>query len=432
MPDRQHSPPPDAGAVPSALARARLTPVSTEPPAAGLRGISRLLVAAVAGVADIVEDLHRNIAGAAPILGAQPEGRTRGITGLVYRSVRGVAATVGIGLDAALARLQPLLGDSASSPRREALRAALNGVLGDYLVATGNPLAIPMQFRVQGRPFGGQPGTAEVDPPASGRLLILVHGLCMNDLQWQRAGHDHGQALAAALGYTPLYLHYNSGRPIHQNGAEFAALIERLLADWPVPVSELTIIGHSMGGLVAESARHHALRQRQNWPARLHALIGLGTPHLGAPLERAGTRVDWLMGISPYTAPLARLGGIRSAGIRDLGSGRILPAGRRGPQAGADNDGGDGADPAVQPSRLLIAASKQAEPDAGGKRLRGDGLVPVASAQALGSRAGMALAGSDRRLVFGIDHFELLSSRVVYQHLREWLGARRRSRPKVP
>lgn len=417
-------------AAPSAAAQALPIPVAQATPAAELRGASRLLVAAVAGVADIVEDLHRTIAGVAPMLGVQAPGRTRGITGLVYRSVRGVAATVGSGLDAALAGLAPVLGAGAATPRREALRAALNGVLGDYLEATGNPLAIPMQLRVQGRPLAC--AATDADLPAGGRLLILVHGLCMNDRQWRRDGHDHGQALAAAQGYTPLYLHYNSGRPIHQNGAEFADRVERLLADWPTPVDEIVIIGHSMGGLVAESARRQAVQRGQQWPARLHALIGLGTPHLGAPLERAGAGVDWLLGISPYTAPLARLGRIRSAGIRDLGHGRILPAGRRELPGRAGKDGGDGVDSVRQPSRLLIAASKQAEPGTTGKRPSGDGLVPVASALAQGPRADAVLAKAQRRVVFGIDHFDLLASREVHQHLCEWLDAVRRRPPKVP
>ena len=65
---------------------------------------------------------------------------------------------------------------------------------------------------------------------------------------------DHGLALAAALDYTPLYVRYNTGLHTSQNGRELAAQLEQLVMHWPVPVKEITIIAHSMGGLVTRSA----------------------------------------------------------------------------------------------------------------------------------------------------------------------------------
>ena len=184
--------------------------------AAYLSGTSQLLIDAVEGVTDIVEDLHCHIAGVAPMVGKSSPGRTRGITGLVYRSVRGVTRAVGLGLDAGFAQLTPLLSKQASSLRREAVLAALNGVFGDYLIAHQNPLAITMQLRRHGRSLVLDKPTLATDFPAfNGKLLVLVHGLCMNDLQWNRerpdhsASHDHGASLARDLGYTPIYLHYN-------------------------------------------------------------------------------------------------------------------------------------------------------------------------------------------------------------------------------
>jgi hypothetical protein len=141
-----------------------------------------------------------------------------------------------------LARLAPLLGQMESSPKRDALVAALNGVLGDYLAETGNPLAIRMHFRVDGRPL-------ELDRPAAVRqaskIVVLVHGLCMNDLQWLRAGHSHGAALERDLGYAPVYLKYNTGLHVSINGRALADLLEPLVKSWPVPVTELAIVGHS-------------------------------------------------------------------------------------------------------------------------------------------------------------------------------------------
>src|SRR5208337_2703367 len=192
----------------------------------------------------------------------------------------------------------------------------VNGAWGDHLVATGNPLAIPMRLRSGGRPL--QPGLD------GGRLLILVHGLCLNDLQWNRKGHDHGAALARDLGYTPVYLHYNSGLHVSTNGRALADVLDSLVAEWPTPVEEIVIVGHSMGGLLARSAFHYGTAAGQRWTARLRKIIFLGTPHHGSPLERIGNLVDVFLEASRYSAPLARPGKTRSAGITDLRYGNLL------------------------------------------------------------------------------------------------------------
>ena len=333
------------------------------PVGSDLRGASRLAVDAVAGVAALVEELHHGIASRAPIVGAAPAGRTRGITGLVYRSVGGITRAVGIGLDAVLAPLAPLLGARASTPRREAIVAALNGVLGDHLAESRNPLAIAMRLRVGGRPLAlEREALAAALPGATGRVLVLVHGLCMNDLQWQRDGHDHGAALARELQFTPLYLHYNSGLHVSTNGHEFAALLEQLVNAWPVPVDELVIVGHSMGGLVARSACDAARRARMRWPRQLDKLVFLGTPHHGAALERAGNRVDLLAAISPYTKPFARLGRLRSAGIQDLRHGNLLDADWQARPASPTSAAGSGWTPSRSPARASRCWRSSATP----------------------------------------------------------------------
>ena len=152
---------------------------------------------------------------------------------------------------------------------------------------------------------------------------MLAHGLCLNDLQWNRRGHDHGAALARDLGYTPVYLHYNTGLHISTNGRQLAEALEALVAQWPVPLEEFALVAHSMGGLVARSACHYGALAAHAWPRRLGTLVFLGTPHHGAPMERGGNWIDTLLEISPYTAPFARLGKIRSAGITDLRYGNL-------------------------------------------------------------------------------------------------------------
>ena len=89
------------------------------------------------GITDIVEALHQTIASISGVLGNPDQDRTTGITGMVYRNIRTVTELVGDGLDALLDRLSSTLGEKDSSPAREAVLAALNGVLGDHLVARG-------------------------------------------------------------------------------------------------------------------------------------------------------------------------------------------------------------------------------------------------------------------------------------------------------
>jgi len=387
-----------------------------------LRGVSQLIVNAVAGVTDIVEDMHRNIATPTSLIGKAPAGRTRGITGLVYRSVRGVTKGVGSLLDVALAQLTPLLPKQAFSPRREALMSALNGVLGDYLIVDKNPLAISMRLRQNGHPLElDKAELASHFSKADGRLLVLVHGLCMNDLQWSRDGHDHGAGLAKELGYTALYLNYNTGRHISSNGHEFAATLEQLIAAWPVPVTELVIVGHSMGGLITRSACHYAELDGHAWPTVLKKMVFLGSPHHGAPLERAGNRANLLVGISPYSAPLTRLGMIRSSGIRDLRFGNLLD------EDWQDQDEHHKHDPRLSVPLhagvecYVVAATKGKEPAA---RLPGDGLVRVHSAlgQHRNSALTLPIPASHQLIVYDTDHFALLSSQPVYLQLLSWLG----------
>jgi pimeloyl-ACP methyl ester carboxylesterase len=394
--------------------------------AADLRGLSRLTVDATLGITNLVEAMHHTIARGTFIVGPVPGGRTSGITGLVYGVVRGTTRVVGHGLDAALGALTRVSGEATSTPRREAVLAALNGVWGDHLADSGNPLAIPMQLRIAGQPLGASREALEARVPApTGKLLVLAHGLCMNDLQWRRAGHDHGQALARELGGTPLYLHYNSGRHVAQNGREFAALLEKLVAAWPVPVQELVIVGHSMGGLVARSACFQGAQAGHAWLASLKKMVFLGTPHHGAPLERGGRLVDALFGVSPYIAPFARLGKARSAGITDLRYGNLQDADLNGRDRHAQRRDERRPTPLPEGVDVYAVAATQAGHTKAGlhNAVIGDGLVPLASALGEHPRPALALAvpKEHRLVVTSCSHWDLLSRPDVYAQLRTWL-----------
>jgi hypothetical protein len=380
----------------------------TRNPATDLRGATRLVVDATEGVAGIVEDM---------------QGPTLGIAGLVHMGIRGVTRLVGGGVEALLAPFVPLLGETRSRPAMEAALAVLNGVVGDHLAATGNPLAISMRLRREGVPLELRRGSlARAIPGATGKILLLVHGSCMNDLLWNRRGHDHGESLARDLGYTAVYLHFNSGPHVSVNGRELAALLETMVAEWPTRVRELAIVAHSMGGLVSRSACHQAAQEGMRWPGRLRKMVFLGTPHHGATAERLGNWVNVVLGAAPFTGPLARLPRIRSAGVTDLRHGNLLDEDWRGrDRFGA---GPDRRLPVPLPRGvkcLAVAASASKGP---GARPRGDGLVPVDSA--LGLHADPArtldLPPEGRFVVHGAGHLDLLDREEVYERVRDWLG----------
>jgi len=389
-----------------------------------LRGVARLATQATTGVTHITEGVHQSVLGTMGLPGGKEVGRTRGLTGLVYQGVRGITRLVDVSLQAALLRLEPFLergANAALSPEREAVLSALNGVMGDRLAEDGNPLALTMELRQQGRAI--DLAALRASGQATGKVLLLVHGLCMNDLQWLRAGHDHGAHLAQALGYTPVYVRYNTGLHTSINGGELAGRIEALLADWPVPVQELNVLVHSMGGLVVRSAVQQAVQGGLQWPGRLRKLVFLGTPHHGAPLERAGNWVDVILGSTPWSRPFARLGHLRSAGITDLRYGHVQEADwqghdrfRKRPDARHHLP----LPPGVACYTVAATLARQRSPLA--ERLVGDGLVPLRSALGQHEQAERTLEfpKSHQHVAYGLGHMALLEDAQVAQQLVRW------------
>lgn len=389
-----------------------------------LLGLSRLGVEATLGLSAVAEALHDNIARAPGLFDTPTQGPTGGIAGLVYQGIRSVTGLASTGIDAFLAPLVPLLAEGNSPPEREAVLAALNGIVGDYLAATDNPLAISMRLRRNGKPLTLERRALSAAIPRLGsKLVVLVHGLCMNDLQWKRKRHDHGAALARDSGYTPVRLHYNSGLHTSTNGLAFAQLLETLVEQWPAPLEEFAIVAHSMGGLVSRSAHHYATLAGHRWQQKLRKMVFLGTPHHGTPLERLGNAVTAALHLSPYTDAFARLGEMRSAGITDLRYGNLI------------EDDWNGCDPFECPGDLrrpvplpegvrcyAIAATTE-KPGAFNDGFLGDGIVPVNSA--LGrhedARKNLPFPKSRQWVGHDMNHFDLLSKPTVYEQIRRWL-----------
>jgi len=388
-----------------------------------VRGLSKLAFEAGAGLTELVESMHLNIARSPGVFGAPLEGHAPGIAGLVYRIVSGAFKLTGGAVDAALAALEPFLGAAGPSPQMDDALAALNGVMVDHLVATGNPLAIPMRLRADGEELHlARDALAARFARPSRRIVVLVHGLCLSDRNWRRKAHDHGAALARDLGYALIYLRYNSGLHVSTNGQRFADLMERLVAAWPAELEEVAIVGHSMGGLVARSSCLYGGEAKRAWLAKLQKLVFLGTPHHGAPAERAGQWIDALLGKIPYTAPFARLSRIRSAGVTDLRYGFIADEDWEGRDRHENSGDTRRIVPLPKDARSFAIAGSIAPTSAGA--IVGDGLVTTASA--LGRHndpeRDLSLPESQRWVAPSVNHLELLNSPSVYEKMRSWLS----------
>jgi pimeloyl-ACP methyl ester carboxylesterase len=381
------------------------------------QGMGRLTIDAVLAITDIVESMHKRISPISPLLPATEKEQLWGIGGLVYRNIRNVTGLVGKSIDAPLAAISKALASQPDSISTQALLAALNGVLGDYLVLRDNPLAIPIHFRREGIILNDKQ-LSEVINQSNGKLLIMVHGLCMNDLQWRREGHDHGAELAKESGMEVIYLHYNTGRHISDNGKQFAELLESLVSLTDKKL-EINILAHSMGGLVSRSAFHVAENSGHKWPELLKKLVFLGTPHHGAPLEKAGNWIDLILGVHPYTVPLARLVRVRSSGITDLRYGNVQELDWY--TIDRFEFSGDQRLHLPLPNMVQCFAVATSAKESTNYPL-GDGLVRIKSALGQHQDPSFDLCIPDTHKWVGtnINHMQLLSDPKIYQVLKIW------------
>ncbi|TWS26225.1 alpha/beta hydrolase [Tsukamurella sputi] len=407
---------------------------------AEVRALAELGCTEIAGSVDGVHGVHRAISdrvfrsvrlGVGPAV-APVRALHDGITDGVYATISTVARTVG--RVAAVGADWPGERPPSETPRGAALIGVLLGLIGDDLEATGSPLAAdPVTVRVDGAVvhLGDGPVPADrLDPGevfdgATGRVVVLLHGLTETEHAWGVGGleaEDYGVRLAVDLRATPVYVRYNSGRHISENGRDLADLLEALVAAWPVPVTDLVLIGHSMGGLVARSAAHRADEAGMAWPAAVSATVSLGTPHLGAPLEQAAHYGSAALAAVPETAPFGRLLRRRSAGIRDLRAGSIVDEDWRdrdadalGAAAAAEVPLLDGAE------HFFVAATFTRDARHPLGRLLGDGLVLPASAGGRGKARRIGFTDDAGMHLGGAHHFTLLQSDVVYERIRAWL-----------
>ena len=383
----------------------------------------------LAGLVGMVRDTHsavmRRVERQLPPEAAPVAATERAIADGVYSMLSAVHRQVPAAVARARASVAPPDPTSPPSTLDRAAQAAANGLWGDRLERDDSPLAIEMAVRHGGRDVPLRPEVlADAFPDATGHVVVFVHGLAEDETCWQRPHEQLEGGYSDRLrgsGLTPVDVRYNSGLRISENGRRLAGLVDSLVAAWPVPVESLSFVGHSMGGLVARSACHVGDDAAAEWVRAVRAVVMLGTPHHGAPLEKAVHVVDWALRRTPETEPLSRPLAARSAGITDLRFGAVM-----------DED-------LPRPERLLhdarthppllshvtyywVAASLSPDPDHPWGRLVGDGLVRYPSATGRGRPGGVDLHLDDGVIVTGVSHLGILNHPDVDERLRAWLA----------
>lgn len=390
-----------------------------------LQGITHLLVDATIGITDLVEDMQKQIVHPSFLPSTPIQKLITTIAGITYQNIRWGTLFIGKSLHKILEQLTPAIGQIKASDKKEIILSVLNGVIGDYLEQKENPLKIEMQFRYRLKSIllDGK-YLKETYPNVNGKILLMLHGSCMNDIQWTRKEHNHGNIIAKELNKTPVYLNYNSGRHISTNGKNLNNCLEELVKNWPVPIEELVIIAHSMGGLVARSALYYGGQEQKNWTKHLKKMVFLGTPHHGSHVERKGNYLDIILEAIPYVKPFARLGKIRSAGVTDLRYGNLVD------EDWQDNDRferkADQRQHIPLPNQIefySIAAVIGKKTTTVSAKILGDTLVDVNSAlgQHKNPDKSLLFKKENSWIVYENNHLDLLSNPKIIEKIKEWL-----------
>ena len=397
-----------------------------------VRALSALGFEELRGFPGAIRDMHLGIAERA-FRGVGPAGHPvrvihDGLSRRAYDAIGSGAARLGRAADGAIERRgigQEIL--LSSTRPGSAVIAALNGLIGDRLERSGSDLHQPASVRVDGKAVALDTDSLHaVFPDATARLVVFLHGLMGTEFYWDwggaHPGDTYGARLASDLGRTPVYLRYNTGLHVSENGLSVAALLEQLVGAWPVEVQEVSLVGHSMGGLIARSACHQASESGQRWTERVRHMVSLGTPHLGAPLEQGAHVAAEALYALPETRMLGAFLRRRSAGIRDLRHGSLVDEDWRGRDPDALRAAACKEVPLLQQAtHYFVSATITRSPSHPLGRLLGDILVLTPSATGRGRTRRIPFKDEHGHHVSPAHHLALLNHPEVYERLRGWL-----------
>ncbi|WP_309240922.1 alpha/beta fold hydrolase [Nocardia sp. BSTN01] len=401
-----------------------------------IEALARLAGDELGGAVDGVATVHRAISDhvfAAVRRGAGPAALPvqvvhDTIADSVYRIVSDSAVSAGV-----LAEHAATL-SGVSAPSRtvfgSGLLAALQGLIGDTLAQQRPILASPMAFRFDGEPVAPEQVAKHITNP-SGRVVIFLHGLAETEHAWRLGGRPtYAERLEADLGCTSLQVRYNSGLHISENARRLDDLLQRLVEHWPVEIEQLSLVGHSMGGLIARGACFDAAEEGRSWIRRVRQMVCLGSPHLGAPLEQFVHYLSAALVRVPETRPFGRLLRRRSAGIRDLRQGSLVDQDWDGVDADALRRRAIREIPLLEGAdHYFVTATITRSPHHPLGRVIGDGLVLTTSGSGRNRARRIGFDDDNGMHLPGANHFTLLNHEAVYEALSRWLRGEREQKP---
>ncbi len=327
-------------------------------------------------------------------------------------------------------KIKDTIGKTASVLKTGANKGVsiLNGVVGDKLEEKVNSISLKMQFYKNGKPIVlTKDDIKKIHPKPSSKVCILVHGLASDEMMWNfpQKKENYGTLLQKDLGYTPFYLRYNSGLHISENGKNLSMLIHTLVKNYPTTIKELVLIGHSMGGLVIRSACHYGDKQNVTWIYKIRKIIFLGSPHLGAPLEKFGNVVTNVLDKipNPFTKIAKNIINLRSAGIKDLRYGYLIDEDWKGKDPDALLTNSKNLVPLQEGVKYYIISGTVTEnPESIFATWFGDAMVrkPSTLGKSNNEKFNLPIPEENHKEFVGIAHIALMHEPKIYDQIKEW------------
>jgi len=293
--------------------------------------------------------------------------------------------------------------------------------------------------------------------PLTNKVIVLIHGLTNLETIWNFRANSNGQQdnqipnqqqtqdkegvdsntltsqhieldnygtrLQCDFGYTPLFLRYNTGLSIKENGQNLSNLLSHLFKSYPIEIDELVLMGFSMGGLLSRSAQKIANDNGSTWLEKLTNGYYIGTPHEGSPLEKFGHITSSVVKSVPlsYVNQWADWIDLRSQGIKDLKDGLIN---LNNTSQSPDSNESDPYKQSVKCGSFVehaqhhfVSGGVSENKDGVTNKLVGDTLVRHSSAHPISAPDDAKNAHFE-----GISHVPLAHSEKVYQQIKQWFS----------
>jgi pimeloyl-ACP methyl ester carboxylesterase len=309
----------------------------------------------------------------------------------------------------------------------------LNGVFGDTLEKKKTGFEMKTTFYFAGEPLTmTKEGLEKVAAAGGGKICILAHGSCGSEKGWEfpeDLSQNYGSLLEKDFCFTPVFLRYNSGLHISTNGKRLSALLEEFVRHYPKKITQIVLVGHSMGGLVFRSACHYGQEENKKWVKLVRKVFYLGSPHLGTHLEKLGKlAVTILKQIpNPIVRSIVLLGDLRSAGVKDLRHGYLTDEDWQKEKSDRLFYRHKNKTPLLKNAdHYLICGTISKVAGSRMGKLFGDGLVHPASGTGKGLLKSSAIPFLEEhcKIIPGVSHSRLQRSQEVYDQIKVWVWAK--------